>query len=599
MNFSSTDNENLASGMSARVAFGSDRHMRLLYVEDSPSDARLLIESIRGSGFGAYLNITHVGTLSLACKAVADEVFDCVLLDLGLPDGEGVGNVTRLLEIKPGITIVVMTGDDSDEVGLKAIHNGAQEYLVKGQIEFEALTRILRHAVQRNELLQELKALREREYFFATHDALTGLPNRQLFEDRARQMLVRAERNQEQLAICYLDLDGFKPVNDSFGHATGDILLQAVANCLGEVVRDSDTVARVGGDEFVLVLYPLEGQQEAQRIASRIIERVHAIKQAGEFNISVSCSIGISLYPAHGETLQELMHHADIAMYSSKSHGRGGFEYFNVEMLGRTHDRRQMIGEIDEGLRLKRFSADYQPWIDIENGQIKGVEALLRWRSIGGEIRHPNLFLHVAEASGQILKIARKVNEKSVKDWTGWRGEQLNPGELALNISARELRDTHYLRELTVLFENMSVPRNETQLHIDAVSATRVDATALHARFEYLRSQQYRLVLDNVTDQNISRDLLETLVYDELRLDASMLNGHTAQAGGRNGDDGSAFISDLLGLVSKRNAKVVAVGVETQAQADFLKGLGCTLMQGFLFGPPVSAEQVPAMLRRA
>lgn len=579
--------------------FGPDHPMRLLYVEDSPMDARLFLDKMRASTVACELDITHAHTLAEACAALENTAYDCVLLDLGLSDGQGVDNITRLLRVKPKMTIVVITGDDSDEVGLNAINNGAQEYLVKGQVEYCMLYRILRHAVQRNELLQELKTLREREYFQATHDALTGLPNRQLFEDRANQIMVRAQRNNEQMAICYLDIDGFKPVNDSFGHAVGDELLKAVAVCLEEAVRDSDTVARVGGDEFVLMLYPLESRQEAQRIASRIVEKILSIRQASGHTIRVSASVGMCLYPSQGSNLKELMHYADQAMYHSKSQRRGGFEFFDVSMLGKTLDRELMIGEIDEALRQGRFYMDYQPWWNVQDGQIQGVEALLRWRTKTGEIRHPRLFLSIAEGSGQILKIAREVNAKCLADWRSWHDDRLGPGQLALNLSVRELRDTHYLRELTTLRDELDVLRGSIQLHIDANSLKAMDTPTLAMKLEYLRTMGYRVVLDSVTDSNVSTESLNTLGFDEIRIDAGVV-GRMATI---NSDQiprgqGAAFISEVLSLVGRKSAQVVIVGVETQAQADQLKRLGCNLMQGFLFGLPMSSERMSGLLRK-
>lgn len=573
--------------------FGPDRHMALLLIEDSLLDARLVQESIHDNQFGAYIDVNHVETLAAGIEALAEREYDCILLDLGLPDGRGPVNVQRLRELPTDITIVVMTGDDSDESGLQAIHYGAQEYLIKGQIAGDALIRILRHSMERNRLLQELQALRRREYFLATHDPLTGLPNRQLFEDRAEQVLARAQRNKEQVAICYLDLDGFKPVNDSYGHALGDKLLSRVGERLVEVVRDSDTVARIGGDEFVVLLYPLDSREQASRIAERIIAQVSSISAVEDHPVRVSTSVGISIYPEHGSDLKALTHHADIAMYRSKTRARGGFEFFSEDMLGEVQDRRKLISEINNALREARFSADFQPWLDIDSGNIQGFEALLRWHSKEGDHRHPRLFLAVAEETGQILKIARSVNEQVLHQWMDWRHADLDPGILGLNLSIRELRDEHYMSELTTLFDRLKAPQQQTQLHIDAFTAAREDMQFLHFSLGWLRELGFQISLDRVTWDNIPLETLLALDLDEVRLDASVVAGIK----GSVNNNAQSPIEDLMALSEQRGFRVVPVGVETQAQADRFRELGCTWMQGLLFAPPVSADAVPALLR--
>lgn len=561
-------------GMPAGSAFEPGRELRLLYVEDSAMDARLLLDMLDEVTLGAKFTITHVTTLEQACEAVAKKAFDCVLLDLGLPDGNGVDNVQRLLKINPQMTIVVMTGNTSDEASQQAIHGGAQEYLIKGQIEAEALTRLLRHAVQRNELLQQLKALREREYFLATHDVLTGLPNRQLFEDRASQILSRAGRANERLAICYLDIDGFKPVNDNFGHSVGDVLLHKIGEGMTEIVRDSDTVARVGGDEFVLMLYPLESNKQAQQVAERVIKNIESIDHIQDHPVSISASVGISLFPDHGRSLRQLQHRADIAMYYSKSRQRGGSAYFDEVMLGHAHKKQRLIFEIEEALRQSRFSAEYQPWVDTTNGQIQGLEVLLRWRSEDGEVRYPERFLEAARDSGQILKIATSITEQSITHWNEWRSKQLGPGQIALNLSLRELRDNNHLRELAVMLDRLRAPRHCVQLHLDANELTRLDAHTLRKQIEQLRATGYRLVLDRVTGA-FNPNPSEFSMFDEVRL----------QAGDEN-------IKALVEQARESKAVVVAVGLETREQVEQLRAIGCTLMQGFVFFRPLSADQV-------
>lgn len=306
--------------------------VHILLVEDSVPDATLLQRSIADSSWSQRAEVFHCKTLAEACEQLAQGDYDCVLLDLGLPDARGTGNIETILEADPDATIVVLTGNDNDSAAMEALKLGAQEYAIKGMYEGEGLVRILRHAMERNRMAVELKALREREWFLATHDNLTQLPNRQLFNDRAEQALAQAKRKSGQIAFCFLDLDGFKPINDNHGHAVGDELLRRVARILDEAVRDTDTVARLGGDEFVLLLSPLQSADQALQVSERVISHLSAISEIEGNQISLGASIGISLYPEHGEGLDVLLRHADAAMYLSKRSGRGRVSFYSPEM---------------------------------------------------------------------------------------------------------------------------------------------------------------------------------------------------------------------------------------------------------------------------
>jgi len=292
--------------------------LNVLVVEDSPADARLLVEALKEAGVDAQLNLNFVRSLAEAENAMRSGSFDCVLLDLGLPDAHGVDNVQRVRAVNRWQTVVVMTGLDSEEAALGTLQRGAQDYLVKGRYNGDVLIRIIRRAIERNRVLSEVDRLREEQYFLATHDALTGLPNRQLFDDRARRALAQAERQAGILAIGYLDLNGFKPVNDNYGHAVGDALLRRVGRTLLDSVRTSDTVARVGGDEFLFLLAPLHDRAEAETVFNRLHERIAAIRDVEGRSVSISASIGLAFFPQHARTLEALLAHADQAMYAAK-----------------------------------------------------------------------------------------------------------------------------------------------------------------------------------------------------------------------------------------------------------------------------------------
>jgi diguanylate cyclase (GGDEF)-like protein len=292
--------------------------LRVLVIQDSPAEAGQLREALAAAG--AQLDLEFTQTLADAEHRVRHGRYDCVLLDLSLPNANGVDNVQRIRSARRGQTVVVMTRFDTEQAALGTLQRGAQDYVEKGRYDGAFVLRVIRRAMERNRVLNEVDQLREYQYFIATHDALTGLPNRQLFEDRANKALAQAQRDASALAIGFIDLDHFKRVNDTHGHAVGDALLRTVGQLLSESVRSTDTVARVGGDEFLLLLAPLRQNAEAETAATvqRLREKIGALRQVEGRDVRISASIGIAFYPAHASTLDSLLICADQAMYAAK-----------------------------------------------------------------------------------------------------------------------------------------------------------------------------------------------------------------------------------------------------------------------------------------
>jgi diguanylate cyclase (GGDEF)-like protein len=317
-----------APGFSAVLSQpGSDAaapaRMRLLVIQDSIAEAAQLREALAQAGTALDLDVVH--TLADGEHRVRQGRYDCVLLDLSLPEASGVDNVQRIRSARRGQTVVVMTRLDNEQAALGTLQRGAQDYVEKGRYDGAFVLRVIRRAMERNRVLNEVDQLREYQYFIATHDALTGLPNRQLFEDRANKALAQAQRENSNFAIGFIDLDRFKQVNDSHGHAIGDALLRTVGQLLSESVRSTDTVARVGGDEFLLLLAPLRHDAEAEATATvqRLREKIAALRQVEGRDVRISASIGLSFFPQHGRTLDSLLICSDQAMYAAKRRWQG------------------------------------------------------------------------------------------------------------------------------------------------------------------------------------------------------------------------------------------------------------------------------------
>jgi diguanylate cyclase (GGDEF)-like protein len=303
--------------------------MKLLVVEDSAADLRLMYEAMSEGGARELPPVLRTArSMAEAEAAVRAEPFDCVLMDLGLPDGDGVGNVRRIRAVRPGQTVVVISGGGSADQAIEALRHGAQDYLQKGSYSGEVVLRVVRHAVERNDQLLAVEREREEQFRLATRDTLTGVSNRRLLQQLAQHTIAQSRRHGWRFAVAFLDLDGFKHVNDSWGHACGDDLLRKVGQALANGVRDIDTVARVGGDEFLLLLAPPLELEQAQKIVMRIRDLVGNITQIHGHTLKVSASIGLAFYPDHADTLEGLMACSDRAMYRAKHGGPTGWALY-------------------------------------------------------------------------------------------------------------------------------------------------------------------------------------------------------------------------------------------------------------------------------
>lgn len=300
--------------------------IQVLLIEDNPADTLLLREAVREDGLSSF-EFTVAQKLKIGLDLLRDEQFDVILLDLGLPDSQGLDSFETVHSKFPEKPIVVLSGSKDERLALEAVQLGAQDYLVKGEASQEIVPRALRYAIER-------KRLEERLHFMATHDTLTGLPNRKLFHDRLTHAIEMARRLQArqnekwELAVMLLDLDNFKAANDTYGHPQGDLLLQAVTEQLRRVVRESDTVARMGGDEFTLIFENVSGADDAEGLAKKVLSAFDRPFQLAGHAFKVTASLGISLYPRDGKDAQALLAHADIAMYRAKQ-TRNTFKFYD------------------------------------------------------------------------------------------------------------------------------------------------------------------------------------------------------------------------------------------------------------------------------
>lgn len=411
--------------------------------------------------------------------------------------------------------------------------------------------------------------------FQAYHDPLTGLPNRALFSDRLNLALARARRHQEPIAVLYADLDHLKRVNDTLGHTIGDLLLKQAAERFREAVREEDTVARFGGDEFVVLLIGVKDGETAARVAEKLIARMNEPMEVGGHTLRVTTSVGVSTWPADGDDAETLVKNADNALYQSKEQGRNTFRMFTPSMNERVQRRLSMEQSLIGAIRRSRFTLVYQAQHDLRTSGIVGYEALLRWKDEDlGEVS-PSKFVPLAEETRLIEPIGDWVLERAVRDARRFPEDV----RLAVNVSAIQLRDRKFPARVKKVLSAHDFPARRLELELTE-SATIADDESIIAVLSDLRSAGVRIAVDDFGTGYASLSYLRRLAVDVVKIDQSFIAGV-----GDNPAD-AAIVLGIMGMAHGLKLLAVAEGVETEAQRDFLLVAGCDMAQGYLLGRP-------------
>jgi len=684
----------------------------LLLVEDNLGDARLFREMFNEHGLHDT-ELTHVESMSEAEKQLAERAFDIILLDLGLPDAQGLGAVRRANAVAPRVPLVVLTGMEDDLLATQALQEGAQDYLIKGQIDARGLLRALRYAVERkiaegglfvekeraqvtlnsiadavictdvlgnitflNLVAEKLTAWSSREgtgrpmaevfrivdtasceippnpmdlavvhncvmnlppscvlirrdgfeipiedsvapildrqgqptgavivfrdvsvtraiigqmTHSAQHDFLTGLPNRMLFNDRVGQAIAWAARHMRELAVLFLDLDGFKHVNDSLGHSIGDKLLQSIALRLVDCVRGSDTVSRQGGDEFVVLLSEVKEPEDAAIIARRMLRVVAETHSIDQHDLHVTTSIGVSVYPDDGLDAEMLIKNADTAMYQAKENGLQSYRFFKPAMNVRALERQSIEESLRRALERQEFALHYQPKIDLRTGTISGAEAFIRWNHPTRGPVAPAQFIPVAEDSGLILPIGNWVLREACKQARAWAGAGLHLGTMAVNISAMEFRDENFLEGVFSILKDTGLDPRSLELELtESVLMKRAESTA--PILQALRVEGVQVAVDDFGTGYSSLSYLQKFPIDALKIDQSFVRRITTGSGE------TTIVTAVISMGRSLELRVVAEGVETRKELAFLHARQCDEAQGYYFSRPVVAQQFAQLL---
>jgi diguanylate cyclase (GGDEF)-like protein/PAS domain S-box-containing protein len=684
----------------------------VLLIEDNPGDVRLLREMF-GDQRGNSTTLTHVRYLAEAEKHLAERAVDIILLDLGLPDAQGLEAVRRAHAAAPRVPLVVLTGLDDESMAVQALQEGAQDYLVKGQIETRGLLRALRYAIERKVMEEALFVEKERaqitlnciadavictdvsgnitflnavaakisgwsmqeaagrpmaEVFrmldtakcdgipvpemrtgpcptaavpancifsrrdgsqipiehsvapihdregrstgavvvfrdvsaaramsvqiahLAEHDFLTGLPNRMLLNDRVNQAIALARRHLKQVAVLFLDLDGFKHINDSLGHPIGDKLLKSIAGRLVDCARASDTVSRQGGDEFVVLLSEVEKPEDAGIAARRMLRAVAEPHSIDQHDLHVTTSIGVSVYPDDGLDAETLIKNADTAMYQAKENGRQNYQYFKPAMNARAVERQSIEESLRRALERDQFTLHYQPKIDFRTGAIAGAEALIRWTHPTRGSVSPAQFIPIAEACGLIVPIGNWVLRQACEQSRAWLEAGLPEATMAVNVSAMEFRNDTFLEGLFAILGETGLDPRTLELEVtESVLMKHAESAAsiLHT----LRERGVQVALDDFGTGYSSLSYLRKFPIDALKIDQSFVGEITSAR------DDASIVTAVISMARSLKLRVVAEGVETVEQMAFLRAHECDEAQGYYFSRPVPPQQFADLLR--
>jgi diguanylate cyclase (GGDEF)-like protein/PAS domain S-box-containing protein len=684
---------------------------RVLLIDDNPEDTQRLGEMLGEPGLHTS-TLAAVDCINEAEQYLRRHAVDIILLDLGLHDPHGLEAVQRTHAVAPSVPLVVLSALDDESLAVQALQEGAQDYLVKGQLDARGLQRALRYAIERKILDEALFAEKERaqvtlnsigdavictdiagnitflnvvaekltgwpwqeaagrpmaEVFqimnsisretapnpmemavdqnrtvhlpsnsilvrrdgfeipiedsvapihnregqvagavvvfhdvsaaramalqlthSAEHDFLTGLPNRMVLNDRISQAIALAPRHRKNVAVLFLDLDGFKHINDSLGHPIGDKLLQSVAKRLVDCIRGSDTVSRQGGDEFVVLLSEVAHSEDAAITARRVLQAVAEPHSVDQHDLHITTSIGVSVYPEDGMNAETLIKNADTAMYQAKENGRQSYQFFTPAMNVRAVERQF----IEEGLRSaverQEFALHYQAKISLKTGRIIGAEALLRWtHPLRGPIP-PAQFIPVAEECGLIRPIGSWVLREACRQARAWLNAGLPVATIAVNVSAMQLLDENFPEVVFAILKDTGLDPKSLELELTE-SVLMKHAGPTSSILQALREAGIQVAVDDFGTGYSSLSYLGKFPIDALKIDQSFVRQISTA-----GD--ATIVNAVISIARSLNLRVIAEGVETQAELATLQAQQCDEAQGYYFSRPVPPEQFAKLL---
>jgi diguanylate cyclase (GGDEF)-like protein len=563
--------------------------LAVLLVEDNLGDRRLAEIALREAAADAGIACTVEAAESLAAALrrvqSGDHPVDAILLDLGLPDACSLEGLMALRSVALDTAIVVLTGLSDLRVATEALSSGASDYLEKAEIQPRTLLRAVRYSIERRKSAAEMVRL-------AHTDSLTGLLNRRAFFEHLEVALTQSRRSERACAVILFDIDHFKEINDVFGHRVGDEVLVEVTRRLRQHLRETDAVARIGGDEFAIVATNLQTANAAMEIAEKLVRSMAAIEDIHGLHLEVSISVGISVFPMDVAGADELVAHADLAMYKSKSSKKGSINFFDARMDAIVKVRHELKRSMPEDIQSGRFYLLFQPIVDSNSRRLIAAEALARWRDVNNKVIGPSEFIPIAEESGSITVLGNHLLEEACAQIHTWSEQRKCLVPVSLNISAIQCRDPAFATRLIAALERLEVPPQYINVEMTETTIFK-SIEVIQKNLETIKSYGIGIHIDDFGTGYSSLWLLRDLPLDAVKIDRSFVRDIGRTLGSE------LIIQAVVDLGKKLGFLTIAEGVETEEQASLLRDIGVSALQGYYFSHPVPGAQLAGWLTKS
>lgn len=531
-------------------------------------------------------------------------------VDIRMPPGlDGIETIKRIWALDKETQIVICTAYSDYTWEETVAELGLSDNLLILKKPFDSISvrqvacsltkkwRLMQESKNREKILEKTveertdslqKTLTVLEYQ-STHDSLTDLPNRTLLVDRIKREIASSKRNHSMFAVIFIDLDRFKLINDSFNHESGDILLKRIAERLSEVTREEDVIARLSGDEFIFISAEVYKIEQVAHIAQKILETINKSLHIAQQDIIISASLGISIYPQDGSTVEELLHNADLAMYRAKALGGNQFQLYTAELQEKCIGRLEKESDLRRGLIENEFFLEYQPQYDSQSQTLIGVEALIRWRHPQKGLVLPMEFIPLAEETGLIVPIGEWVIRTACAQNKAWQDKGISPFPISVNIATKQFIQPNFVSMIKNILKTSKL--NPKYLKVEVTENVIINAGNIIDSINDLKKLGVSIVLDDFGVGNSGFNYLNKLPIDQLKIDQSFIKNINF-----NRSD-EVILQAIIDMASNLHLDLVVEGVETSSQLEYLESHNCHKFQGFYFNKPMSAEQLENYLK--
>ncbi len=557
-----------------------EQNLDVLIVEDNREDAQLLelaLKRVRPD-----IEINYAQTMSDACSAVRDHNFDVVLLDLRLPDTDGTSGITQIQQANDSVPIVVISGNDDEDVAVRSVKMGAEDYLVKGDYASTTVLRSIRYAIERKHNASELR-------YLAQHDALTGAANHQRFTDELVKAVGHAERAGTKAGVFYMDVDRLKRINDELGHEAGDELLRQIATRLRDSVRKGDTVARLEGDRLGIIAEALKTEQDAQSVSDRIHAALAKPFQLGESVVAITGSVGVAIFPDDGEEIEQLPIKAEIAMRRAKDNGRNRTVFYNDDVDSRLKSLRHRRSELETAIKLEQFEVVFQPRL-YPSEQIHSLESVVRWRHDEKGLLDERHFMPFAEDTGLIVDLDKLIIKTVCREIGAWRMVNEEVPCASVRISSQQFQTNSLPRTVAEVCTLYSIPPSALEISFSESVLLDCAGEAIEA-IHQLAELGVKLSIYDFGAGYCALHYLRHLPVDTLNI-------HHALVADLASSTTAALAQSLITLAHNLGFVVAAGGIDDRRQARTLTKYGCDVLHGPLFSAPLAPGDVPGLIDR-